>query len=86
MQARRGVTPSFCRITLTTDHRQKRYSKSSLRNGLNTASGLLDMQRHCLLSQTFDEKPEQTFVEAFASALLASASTFLKILFSSCDV
>jgi len=31
------------------------------------------MQRHCLSSQTFDEKPEQAFVEAFAFAAQAHA-------------
>lgn len=34
---------------------------------INGTTGLLGTQSHCLLSQTFDEKPEQAFVEAFLS-------------------
>jgi YjbE family integral membrane protein len=45
----------------------------AVQQGWVPASGLLDMQRHCLSSQTFDEKPEQAFVEAFAFAAQAHA-------------
>ena len=44
------------------------------------------MQRHCLLSQTFDEKPEQAFVEASYGPLLAFSGKPHKILFSFIDV
>ena len=59
MHIRRGVTPTlsldyFNNRPLSTTHQPSRQYEAQ---DLSTASGLLDRQRHCRSSQTFDRKP-----------------------------